>query len=128
MGFIFLKKYCALLAGYGNKSAYTAPEHLVQKGQVVENPTEASDIYSFGIMLCQIVTDQVPFQNMSIADLKLEVVEDKSRPHIPPTTYPALADLIRECWHQVSDSRPSFPEIEDRLSNIISELKARPDR
>lgn len=51
LGFSFLKKYCSLLAGYSNKSAYTPPEHLLAKGLVVENPTEAGDVYSFGLTL-----------------------------------------------------------------------------
>jgi serine/threonine protein kinase len=124
LGFTFLKKYCALLAGYSNKGPYTAPEHLVQKGQVVENATEASDIYSLGIMLSEIVSGKSPFRHMSLTDVKIEVVEDKARPDLPSSTPESLKRLIKACWNHVAADRPSFIEIEDVLTSILIEIKS----
>lgn len=123
LGFTFLKKYCSLLTGYSNKGPYTAPEHLVQKGNVVELPTEASDVYSFGILLWQIASLQQPFENMSLAEIRIEVVEERSRPIIDSSVPSSLAQLIENCWQQESGKRISFSDIEERLSNIIYELK-----
>lgn len=123
LGFTFLKKYCALLAGYSNKGPYTAPEHLVQKGQVVENATEASDIYSFGIMLAEMFSGEAPFKHMTLNDIKIEVLEEKSRPALPSKLPDALRSLIERCWDAIADERPSFVEIEDSLDSIINQTK-----
>ena len=51
LGFTFLKKYASLLAGYSNKSCYTAPEKLVTRGNVIEAPSQEADVYSFSLVL-----------------------------------------------------------------------------
>lgn len=55
-GLTFFKKYVAMLTSglpeaYRNKSVYTAPEFLDNASPVVDKPTEAGDVYSFGLML-----------------------------------------------------------------------------
>jgi serine/threonine protein kinase len=46
-----LRKYAGLFADYKNKSAYTAPEILKEKGNTVITPKPQSDIYSLGMII-----------------------------------------------------------------------------
>ena len=49
--FISLRKYASLFANYKNKSAYTAPEILREKGNTTISKTKKSDIYSIGMII-----------------------------------------------------------------------------
>lgn len=40
------------------------------------------------------------------------------RPGIPASMPLELADMMQECWHQNPDRRPTFVEIERRLSDL----------
>lgn len=53
-----LKKFINLTAGYTNKSVYTAPEILTEKGRhpvysagVVTKPSKKADIYALGLIM-----------------------------------------------------------------------------
>lgn len=50
IGFDNLKKFMSITNGYSNKSVYTAAEHLAQKGLIVKQKTEKSDVYSFAMI------------------------------------------------------------------------------
>jgi serine/threonine protein kinase len=54
------------MIGYQNKSYYTAPELLSERGAIVSNPTKEGDIYSFGMMLYEIFTEKLPFKVIMI--------------------------------------------------------------
>lgn len=56
LGINSFKKYIGMITSglpgaYTNKSHYTAPEFLTQKSPTVEAPTEAGDVFSFGLIL-----------------------------------------------------------------------------
>jgi len=44
----------ALHYSYSNKSHYSAPEILKQRGNIVKDPKIEHDIYSFGIIMWEI--------------------------------------------------------------------------
>ena len=46
-----LRKYAGLYTGYKNKSAYTAPEILKEKGNTAISPKPQCDIYSLGMII-----------------------------------------------------------------------------
>jgi serine/threonine protein kinase len=50
-GFDSLRKYASLFHNYSNKSAYTAPELLKEKGSMINTKTIKADIYSIGVMI-----------------------------------------------------------------------------
>jgi len=50
-GFEALAKYAGLFNNYRNKTAYTAPELLGIKGNVVTGQVASCDIYSLGILI-----------------------------------------------------------------------------
>jgi len=50
------------------------------------------------------------------------VVVENERPVIPNNTPPALARLIRKCWHSDPAKRPSFAQILDK--HVLDDGKA----
>ena len=65
------------------------------------------DVYSFGIVLWQLITREVPFAAMTPIQAAYAVAEGR-RPTIPPTTPRRLQEIIVACWDQDQAKRPSF--------------------
>lgn len=119
-GFFYLKKYCGLLSGYQNKSQYTSPEQLEEKGSVVLTANEKGDIYSFGFIMWEIMTDQIPFEGVSLQDIKRYVVIGKNRPKLDDEFPKDVAHLIRVCWQTDYTNRPTFLQVDEYINKIDS--------
>jgi len=78
---------------------------------------EKVDVYAFGIMLWEMLAKQVPFDGAGPAEIRRRVL-DGERPEMPLSCPKALAKLIRECWDQDSDKRPSFASIQKQLKSM----------
>jgi len=115
ISFMNLKKYAGLVIGYSNKSAWSSPELLQASGDVVLRPSPSDDVYSFGMILWEILTGQEPFPDTSIKKLKQYVVEEKFRPGIPQNVSEDLSRLIKSCWNTDPDSRPTMSVLFDAL-------------
>jgi TPR repeat protein len=73
------------------------------------------------MMLFRIATGQRLFEKMTPFKLQTEILNGK-RPPIPDSVCPLLADMIRECWNDGPDIRPSFFEIVKALHNYDEPL------
>jgi serine/threonine protein kinase len=54
------------MIGYTNKSYYTAPELLSERGNIVSNPTTEGDVYSLGMVLYEMFNEKIPFKVVKI--------------------------------------------------------------
>lgn len=79
--------------------------------------TKAVDVYSFGIILFEIVTQSVPYPDIPKRDL-WKLVATGIRPTIPPTLNRNYAELMERCWHSSPGVRPTFDQIINDLNNI----------
>lgn len=94
---------------------WMAPEVLMNKEY-----NEKADVYSFGIVLWEILSGQDPWAEIeSLAELVEAVCVDARRPVLPRDIPLSLRDLINACWHGDMDQRPSFEEIIPRFDYII---------
>jgi len=89
---------------------WMAPESLRNKIYSTK-----SDVYSYGCVLIELITRDVPFADIPQAfDVAMSVVRDGATPPIPENTPPPLVDLIKSCF-QDANHRPSFQEINEYL-------------
>ena len=119
-GFRNLYELANLFNKYINKNGYSAPEVLGTSGKFFKIPEntnenlEKIDIYSYGMILWEIITNTVPF-DVKLSDVKKYVLEDKVRPEVPTNIDKSLSTLIRNCWDSELIKRPSEKEIIDLL-------------
>ncbi|KAA3676186.1 uncharacterized protein DEA37_0015111 [Paragonimus westermani] len=85
--------------------------------------TSKSDVWSFGILLTEIVTyGRSPYPGMHNAEV-LRQVEAGYRMSKPPGCPPELYDLMLECWAADEQKRPSFVDIQKRLEDYCEEQR-----
>jgi serine/threonine protein kinase len=92
---------------------YSAPECFDNR------PTLKSDVFSFGIILCELLSGQpgLPL-NLPGRRLMRMIVMDRARPAIPDFVERKVRRLICDCWKQKPHKRPSFEDILWRLEEM----------
>ena len=84
--------------------------------------TEKVDVYSFGILLCELVTRQAPFHDRFTITCYMDVVEavldEGAIPTIPRWCEHFLQPLILRCLSREPAERPSFTEIIMKLREV----------
>lgn len=94
------------------------PPEVLQNGRV----SCATDVFSFAMLLLEIITGDQPFKGMDTPAIIVGVVEGL-RPAIPHTCPEPLAELIRLCWRQDWTQRPTFGAIVKMLRDIMFSSK-----
>jgi serine/threonine protein kinase len=90
---------------------WMAPEVLRGEGY-----TKSSDVYSFGIILWELLTQLDPYPGKSPANIMAGVMNDDLRPEIPSSTTTPIRELIESCWHSDPTQRPTFSQILENLN------------
>eukprot|EP01117_Protostelium_nocturnum_P003651 TRINITY_DN14936_c0_g1_i1.p1 TRINITY_DN14936_c0_g1~~TRINITY_DN14936_c0_g1_i1.p1 ORF type:complete len:629 (+),score=258.47 TRINITY_DN14936_c0_g1_i1:114-2000(+) len=110
-------KKTTLSKGKAGSPVYMAPEMLLDLGY-----DEKADIYSFGIVLWELFSQEEPYLNQfrSFDDLVEAVTKKGRRPEIPEGCPPKLKTLIQSCWNPSPGNRPTFAQI--LASNIFDEI------
>jgi serine/threonine protein kinase len=121
LGLEHLKKYVGLLEGYCNKNGWSSPEVLKDSGNVVIKPCFSDDVYSFGMILWEIMTEQAPFSDYNLKKLRELVGEQGFRPALTDVEHSSIQELIKICWNSVPSNRPSFSLICDTLVSLSEE-------
>ncbi|KAK9810110.1 hypothetical protein WJX72_005012 [[Myrmecia] bisecta] len=85
---------------------HMAPE-LLSEGR----GSRAADVYSFGILMWEVLTGRTPYHHMSKVQIMVGVVSEDMRPAFPPACPPWYRDLASSCWVAEPKCRPNFAEI-----------------
>lgn len=93
---------------------WMAPEVLASQSYA-----EPADVFSYGIILWELLTRECPYEGMTPIQCALAVLNKDHRPEIPMWCPPSLTALIKACVEKDPHSRPTFTQ-------IISALDAMP--
>ena len=80
------------------------------------------DVYSFGIVLWELITGMLPFTNMTAVQAAFAVVNKGARPVIPQDCLPSLTHIMTRCWDANPEVRPPFTEIVCMLESAEMEI------
>jgi len=90
---------------------YLAPEVL--KGR---KPTKASDMFSIGIIMCELTTGKRPHQDRAHDSQLINEICDGLRPEITEDTPSFYKQLMQKCWDPDPAKRPTAEILYDLLT------------
>lgn len=95
------------LTGIAGTLRYIAPENALGK------PCGLScDVYSFAVLLYEIITLQVPFSEIKlVTQFKDKVIRGRHRPDLKFVPSSLLQDMLNDSWDPNPSIRPTFAEI-----------------
>ncbi|CAM0144902.1 unnamed protein product [Urochloa decumbens] len=85
-----------------------------------------ADVFSFAIVLWELVTSKIPYENLTPLQAALGVRQGM-RLDIPSGLHPPLSKLIQQCWNENPNVRPSFAEITAELEDMLRPLHQAPN-
>lgn len=100
--------------------AFMSPEALLGK-----ELTPKTDVYSFGMILWELLTGGSPYESLQIEsfeELIDEICTKGTRERIPKDCPVALRNLILACWKSEPSARPPFLSIIQQLDDAIGEV------
>ncbi|KAL6206128.1 hypothetical protein ACLB2K_023377 [Fragaria x ananassa] len=119
-----IKRNTLVSGGVRGTLPWMAPELLNGSSTKV---SEKVDIFSFGIVLWEILTGEEPYANMHYGAIIGGIVNNTLRPTIPSYCDPEWRTLMEQCWAPNPAARPSFTEIASCLrvmTRAASQTKA----
>ena len=99
--------------GEGGTPHWMAPE-VLSGAQV----TEKSDVFSFGVILFELVTRARPWGHLSLPQQILYQILQGNRIKMPEGVDSEVTELANDCWAEDPIDRPSFASIVSRLSEF----------
>jgi len=82
----------------------------------------ASDVYSFGMLLWEMVTRKIPFAQATNGQVLEKWISEGKRETIPESCPQGLATIIEDCWAQAPKKRPSLDVIILRLNTLMGNI------
>ncbi|KAH7665974.1 Non-specific serine/threonine protein kinase protein [Dioscorea alata] len=92
---------------------WTAPEVLRN-----EPSNEKCDVYSFGVILCELTTLRMPWSGMNPMQVVGAVGFEDRGLEIPKEVDPLTAKIIWQCWQKDPNLRPSFVDLTAALKSL----------
>ncbi|KAG6433651.1 hypothetical protein SASPL_105266 [Salvia splendens] len=100
------------------KTGKGTPQWMAPEVLCNEPADEKSDIYSFGVILWELITQKIPWENLNSMQVIGAVGFMNQRLDIPDNVDGEWASIIQSCWDSEPHSRPSFQELVDKLKEM----------
>ncbi|GLC44510.1 hypothetical protein PLESTB_000065500 [Pleodorina starrii] len=100
--------------------AHMAPECFIKNSLL----TAAVDIYSFGVLMWELLMCSTPYNGMSAKDLPRQVIRHNLRPTFHPLAPPDYCTLAARCWSAKPERRPSALELVGELEHLLAAAQA----
>ncbi|XP_066526592.1 protein-tyrosine kinase 6b [Hoplias malabaricus] len=93
---------------------WTAPEAITHGRFSIK-----SDVWSFGILLYEIVTyGGIPYPGFSANEVVRQVTQHSYRMPSPPKCPHFIYNIMLSCWSELPYNRPNFKELKSDLENV----------
>ena len=95
---------------------YMAPESIEEN---IYN--KKTDVYSFGIIMYEIITGLIPYPDfqrgeLSLFEFKSKILTENYRPEFTTSKKDSIRSLIEQCWSKDPSKRPTFEYIFNQLA------------
>lgn len=101
-----------LLSNQKTKSpVYIAPEILFNNSSY----SFKSDVYAFSYIIYELLTGEKPFKHIKFDEKMFSMIKDGLRPNLSLISDSDLCSLLRKCWSDDPNERPSFDQIFNEL-------------
>ncbi|RLO07836.1 hypothetical protein DYB28_008786, partial [Aphanomyces astaci] len=116
---------CVLEAGTSSDlTAETGTYRWMAPEVIGHEPYSAkADVYSFGVILWEMIGKDQPFKGMTPIQAAFAVARQSLRPAFPDVTPSCLRTLVNRCWHQNPADRPTFAAILDMLPGVRAQMR-----
>nr|XP_009762656.1 PREDICTED: serine/threonine-protein kinase CTR1-like [Nicotiana sylvestris]XP_016484613.1 PREDICTED: serine/threonine-protein kinase CTR1-like [Nicotiana tabacum] len=111
-----------------SKSGRGTPQWMAPEVLRNEPSTEKSDIFSFGVILWELMTESIPWSNLNSLQVVGVVGFMNRRLEIPENLDTRVSPIIRDCWQSNPALRPSFEDIIQRMTDVILSFTGLPAR
>lgn len=112
LGLSKVKHQTMVSGGVRGTLPWMAPELLNGSSNLV---SEKVDVFSFGIVMWELLTGEEPYANMHYGAIIGGIVNNTLRPPIPSWCDPSWKSLMERCWSADPGERPAFLEIAAEL-------------
>ena len=86
------------------------------------------DVYSFGIVLWELFALEKPFKKMNRRQVQEKVICGGERPKISSCWPGSIQDIMRQCWAQEPNDRPSLELVATAIGNARRRQKRKKNK
>ncbi|CAI9293651.1 unnamed protein product [Lactuca saligna] len=122
LGLSKVKQHTLVSGGVRGTLPWMAPELLSGKNHMV---SEKIDVYSFGIVMWELLTGDEPYGDLHCASIIGGIVNNSLRPTIPTWCDPEWKALMASCWSSDPTERPSFSQISHKLRTMAAAINVK---
>ncbi|KAJ0980584.1 hypothetical protein J5N97_008839 [Dioscorea zingiberensis] len=103
---------------FSTKTGKGTPQWMAPEVLRNEHSDEKSDVYSYGVVLWELVTEKIPWDNLNSMQVIGAVGFMNQRLELPEDLDPQWVSIIESCWHSEPSCRPTFQELLERFKDL----------